>query len=198
MSNTLGCDTATTINQDQIQTLLSGGYTFVGRYLRHLSKEEAKLITGSGICIVSLYEVNPTHREYFTAARGRTDAADAIQNADRVGQTHHKPIYFTVDYDASDDDVKGCISAYLQAVKDEFDKDGNRYALGLYGSGAVLTHFQDTYTYTWLAGASGWRGSKGYTGWSIRQYANGSTIGSGSGSILIDKDESKGSGGGWL
>lgn len=193
----LGCDTATVITMAKLQTLQRGGYTFIGRYLRHLTGEEAKLITEGGLYIVSIYERAPTSPEYFTAARGQRDAADAIKCADILNQTHHTPIYFTVDYNASNDDVGGCINTYLQAVKAEFDKAENRYALGLYGSGLVLSHFRNIFTYTWLAGASAWRGSKDYTGWSVKQYANSTTIGSGQGQITIDKDESNGEGGGW-
>lgn len=193
----LGCDTATAINKDRLQTLLSGGYTFVGRYLGRITSAEKIMITSAGLCIVSLYEKNPTHIGYFTAERGQRDAASAIKKAKSLGQPLGSPIYFTVDYDASQSDVERGINTYLQAVKAGFEKEGNPYKLGLYGSGAVLSYFRDIYTYTWLAGATGWRGSKNYTDWSIKQYGNGTTIGSGSGKITIDKDESNGSGGGW-
>ena len=195
----LGCDTATIITDSMLQTLINGGYTFVGRYLgRYLTTEEKNRITRGGLYIVSIYEGDPTHIGYFTATQGRTDATNAIAKAQSLGQPSGTPIYFTVDYDASDSDVRGGITTYLQAIKAVFEERGNPYKLGLYGSGAVLTYFRNTYTYTWLAGATAWRGSRDYTGWSIKQYDNSTTIGSGSGQILIDKDESNGSAGGWL
>lgn len=196
-----GCDTATKMTPERIQALRSGGYTFIGRYLRHLTEEEVQLITKSGLYIVSIFEKNPTHREYFTAAQGKKDAAEAIKLAKQLGQTPGKPIYFTVDFDAKEEEVEGCINVYLQAVKVEFDSNiDNRekhYTLGLYGSGAVLVRFRNIFTYTWLAGASAWRGSKGYTGWSLKQHANGTVINCGSETFPIDKDESNGEGGGW-
>lgn len=194
----LGCDTATVITESKLQTLINGGYTFVGRYLgRYFTNEEKDRISKGGLYIVSLYEGNPTHIGYFTEAQGRTDATNAIEKAQSLGQPSGTPIYFTVDYDASASDVSGGIRIYLQAIKAVFQEKGNPYKLGLYGSGAVLTYFQNTYTYTWLAGATAWRGSKDYTGWAIKQYANNTTIGSGSGQITIDKNESNGSAGGW-
>lgn len=195
----LGCDTATQMNPERIQALKSGGYTFIGRYLRHLTADEVKLISQSGLYIVSIFEKNPIHREYFTAAQGQKDAAEAVAAAARFGQTPGKPIYFTVDYNASEEDLEKYISPYLQAVKAEFDEDreGKHYTLGLYGSGLVLSHFRDIFTYTWLAGASAWWGSKDYTGWSLKQYANGTVIKCGSGTFPIDKDQSNGEGGGW-
>lgn len=194
----LGCDTATPITKSSLQTLISGGYTFVGRYLgSHLTSDEVKLITEGGLYIVSLYEKNPTKLSYFTAAQGQLDAIRAIKKAKDLGQPLRTPIYFTVDYDASPSDIRGGINTYLEAIRDEFKKEGNPYKLGLYGSGMVLKYFQNTYTYTWLAGAAAWRESKDYTGWSIKQYANGTTIRSGAGSIKIDKDQSNGAAGGW-
>lgn len=94
--------------------------------------------------------------------------------------------------------MRGAITKYLQAVKAVFADQGYPYKLGLYGSGAVLSFFQNTFTYTWLSGSTGWRGSKDYTDYTMKQYDNQTTIGSGSGKITIDKDESNGSAGGWM
>ena len=194
----LGCDTATPITESRLQTLRSEGYTFVGRYLgNHLTLDEKNIITKGGLFIVSLYERNPTHVGYFTDAQGRHDAARAINKAQKLGQPFGTPIYFTVDYDAPDSDIAGNIKIYLQAIKAVFKENGNPYKLGLYGSGAVLRYFEHTYTYTWLSGATGWRKSRDYTGWAIKQYQNGTTIGSGAGKITIDKNESNGAAGGW-
>lgn len=194
----LGCDTTTVITESRLQTLINGGYTFVGRYLgRYLTSEEKDRITKGGLYIVSLYERNPTKIEYFTKAQGKNDASSAIYRARELGQPTGTPIYFTVDYDAPPSDIAGGITQYLQAIKNVFADEGDPYKLGLYGSGAVLSHFQNTYTYTWLAGATAWRGSSKYTGWTIKQYANNTTIGSGAGQILIDKDKSIESAGGW-
>ena len=93
--------------------------------------------------------------------------------------------------------MAGGITQYLQAVKHVFGKAGNPYELGLYGSGAVLSYFKNTYPYTWLAAATAWRGSKDYSGWSIKQNRTNQTIGAGAGKITIDTDESNGAAGGW-
>ena len=194
----LGCDTATKLTQGTLQTLVNEKYTFVGRYLNALTPEERTYILREGLFIVSLYEWgNPTHIGYFTAARGSKDADNAIQKARALGQPVNTPIYFTVDYDASPSDMAGGITQYLQAVKHVFGKAGNPYELGLYGSGAVLSYFKNTYPYTWLAAATAWRGSKDYSGWSIKQNRTNQTIGAGAGKITIDTDESNGAAGGW-
>lgn len=197
----LGCDTATTINSARLQTLVNGGFTFVARYLAGsyaLTSAEKTIITDGGLYIVSIWEKgSPTSSSYFTTEKGESDATSAIEAADAIGQSSGTPIYFAIDYDASASDVSGPIKNYLQAVKGVFEDQGYPYALGLYGSGAVLTYYKNTFTYTWLAGSTAWRGSSTYTDWALKQYANNTAIGSGSGRITIDKDDSNGAAGGW-
>ena len=160
----LGCDTATSINSAQLKTLVNGGYTFVGRYLAGsyvLTATEKSMITGAGLFIISIWEKgSPVNSSYFTEDKGTSDATSAINAARAIGQPSGTPIYFTVDYDASASDISGPIKKYLQAVKKVFADNNYPYALGLYGSGSVLSYYENTFTYTWLAGATGWSGSK--------------------------------------
>jgi hypothetical protein len=197
----LGCDTATTVTSARLQTLVNGGYTFVARYLAGsyaLTATEKSTITGGGLFIVSIWEKgSPTSSSYFTEEKGTSDATSAIEAAQAIGQLAGTPIYFAVDYDASQSDISGPINTYLQAIKNVFDDNNNPFALGLYGSGSVLSYHENTFTYTWLAGATGWSGSKTYTGYCLKQYGFNTTLGSGTGAITIDKDDSNGAAGGW-
>lgn len=194
----LGCDTADIITAAKAKTLVDNDYTFICRYINVLTPSEKKIITDAGLFVVSIWEKgSPTEAKYFTATKGTSDATSAIAAAKDLGQPEGTPIYFTVDYDASESDVSGAITKYLQAVKAVFANQGYPYKLGLYGSGAVLGFFKNTFTYTWLAGATGWRGSKDFTGYTMKQYGFNTTIGSGAGKITIDKDDSNGSAGGW-
>ena len=197
----LGCDTATTINSARLNTLVNEGYTFIARYLAGnyaLTSTEKSTVTGGGLFIVSIWEKGlPTKSSYFTEGKGTSDATSAIEAAQAIGQPSGTPIYFTVDYDATASDISGPIKQYLQAVKKVFADKNYPYALGLYGSGSVLSYYKNTYTYTWLAGATGWSGSKTYTGYCLKQYSNGTTLGSGTEKIKIDKDNSNGAAGGW-
>lgn len=193
----LGCDTATTLTSNRITTLAKNHYTFVCRYLSGsyaMSLDEAKRISKAGLFIVSIWEKGrPTNSSYFTANQGDSDAVQAITAAKALGQPKGTPIYFAVDYDASASDISGPIRIYLQAVKKVFSADNHSYALGLYGSGSVLKYFKNTYSYTWLAGASAWSGSEDFADWYMKQYANNTPIGS----FTIDKNISNGRAGGW-
>ena len=194
---TLGCDTAASLTEARLKTLSDSKYTFVGRYLSGsylMDQAEAKRISKAGLFIVSIWEKGrPTSSAYFTDARGLTDAREAISAALSIKQPTDTPIYFAVDYDASASDISGPIKAYLQSVKKVFEENKYYYSLGLYGSGSVLNYYKNTFTYTWLAGAAAWNGSGSFTGWSIRQHDNNTSIGA----FQIDKDESNGRGGGW-
>ena len=193
----LGCDTAAALTDDCLKILVDRKYSFVGRYLAGsylMDQSEAKRISKAGLFIVSIWEKGrPTSPAYFTAERGLSDARAALAAAKSIQQPSGTPIYFAVDYDASFSDIRGPLKAYLQAVKKVYEENKYYYALGLYGSGSVLSYYKNTFTYTWLAGAAAWSGTSSFTDWSICQHDNNTSLGS----FSIDKDDSNGRGGGW-
>ncbi len=159
-----------------------------------MNLSEVKRISTAGLFIVSIWEKGrPTSPSYFTSAQGTSDGQNAISAAKAFGQPAGAPIYFAVDYDASASDISGPIRIYLQAIKKVFAADHYYYKLGLYGSGCVLKYFKNTFSYTWLSGSTGWRGSRTFTDWCMKQYDNNSKIGS----FTIDKNISNGRAGGW-
>lgn len=197
----IGCDLAATINSTNLQTLKNNGYKYVGRYLPGsnypLTTTEKAVITGGGLFIYSIWEKgSPTSVSYFTAARGTSDATAAITGAKAVSQPANTPIYFAVDYNASSSDISGAILNYLQAVKAVFVNQNYPYKLGLYGPGALLEYYKNTFTYTMLAGATSWNGSASYSQFCLKQYPT-INIGSGAGALSIDPNDSNGAAGGW-
>ena len=195
-----GCDCATEINSARAQTLVNNGYTFVGRYLPGsaypISLNEKNTIVAANLSIVSLFEQNSTSASYFTQTQGSADAGTAIYGAYSMGQPLGTPIYFTVDYDASDADISGCITQYLVAIYQKFAIFNHPYKIGLYGSGAVLEYFKDYTDYLWLAQSPGWRGAKAFSHFCIKQYLD-ITIGYGAGVISVDPDDGSSDIGSW-
>jgi peptidoglycan hydrolase-like protein with peptidoglycan-binding domain len=117
---------------------------FVVRYLRDLTAAEARQISNAGLMIVSCWELGkPTKRAYFTRAQGRLDGSRAFAKAKAVNQPANTPIYFAVDYDAYATDDKAAVLDYLEGIRDAYKTDatGNAtpYAIGVYGSGCVLS-----------------------------------------------------------
>jgi len=159
-----------------VQCFQQGGYRFVGRYYFNLAKtfkekftrDEALRICAAGMQLVAVYENGSDHYSYFTAAKGASDASGALKQAADLGQPEGSVIYFTVDYDAPEDEIDDNITAYFQAVNDGID---GKFKIGVYGSGLTCTKMLDAglAEYAWLACSSGWRGSKTFTRWNIKQ-----------------------------
>lgn len=175
--------------------LQSNGIAFVGRYYsrttqiagKKLTQEEAQLILSAGLQILTVYEDGPTSSSYFSSARGTADADGALQQAAAIGQPVGSAIYFTVDYDASSDDIAGNISAYFQALNQAIN---GTYEIGVYGSGAVCAAVKDAglATYAWLAQSTGWSGYNDFQAWSIKQGPEQSVCGLNSDTDVAQSD----------
>ena len=176
-----------------VDKIKAAGCEFVARYYsrnlrKNLSASEAKALTAAGIGIVSVWEAAGDHLGAFSAAQGTADADAAMQSAVSVGQPIGSTIFFAVDMDVGVADLASHIMPYFVAVNAAL-KD--RYAVGVYGSGLVCTALaaRNLVTRTWLGGAMGWSGSRGYASWDIRQGLPSDPWGFG---FQIDPDESKG------
>lgn len=141
---------------------------FVQRYLRDLTRAEVTALRNAGFQIVSCFEEgNATNMAYFTRAQGQHDARRGFTQAQAVGQPAGKPVYFAID---TDPDVRQrqVILDYAQGLRDGFtqyladmkaqNKQPVNYAIGIYGSGCVLSwcQAQGIATWFWQAFAPGW------------------------------------------
>jgi Domain of unknown function (DUF1906) len=93
-----------------------------------------------------------------------------------IGQPAGTPIYFAVDYDASQADVSGVISQYFRGIADAFNTIGSNnpaYSVGVYGSGLVCSSLLNAgfVRFTWLSQSTGFRGSKTFKAFNIKQLA---------------------------
>ncbi|HWW62719.1 MAG TPA: glycoside hydrolase domain-containing protein [Thermoanaerobaculia bacterium] len=155
---------------------MSEGIGFVGRYYsrtthitgKKLTADEAQLICNAGLLLVAVYEDGPTSYSYFSGSRGTADAEGAMQQAEAVGQPSGSAIYFTVDYDAAEDEITGNISAYFSAIAAALRPT---YRVGVYGSGSVCSAILEAGSadLAWLAQSTGWSGYSQFTGWAIKQ-----------------------------
>ena len=171
-----GVDSSSACTSSSIACLQSNGISFVGRYYsrtthiegKKLTLSEAELLSQAGLEIVAVYEDGPTSYSYFSAARGTEDADTAVMQAQAVGQPHGSAIYFTVDYDATSDDIAGNITAYFSAIAAAF---GDTYIVGVYGSGSVCAAMTEAglAKIAWLAQSTGWTGYSQFTDWAIKQ-----------------------------
>ena len=141
----------------------AGVYSFAASdFKEKLTQEAAQEICKAGLRLFTIWENGfPTSASYFTATRGTADGAGAVRCARNVGQPSGTTIFFSVDYDAADTDLKA-ITTYFTAVHAKVRAAG--YFVGIYGSGSVCLYL----TQAGLAGAS-WlaqsTGFNGYEGW---------------------------------
>lgn len=181
-------DCSTRLTKNTAAALNAAGISAVGRYLGYkiqkwwkaITPEEAQTILNSGMGIFLIWESNPTHPDYFSYAKGLSDAGAAIEEAQNIKTPPRVAIYFTVDYDAQAKDMPA-IAAYIRGCKDGLQ---GKYLTGAYGSFRVLTALKasdcppDRYYQTYA-----WSDGQVFSG-HIYQYQNGIILCG----IQVDKD----------
>ncbi|MGW8460743.1 glycoside hydrolase domain-containing protein [Bacillus atrophaeus] len=208
------CDTATILTAETAQTLRNNGYKIVGRYLtgnvrtssglasKALTAKELSTIFDAGLKVFPIYQDGGYESSYFVKDQGTRDAYSAASAARRLGFPSGTTIYFAVDFDAYDYEVTDKIIPYFQEIKSAFAKmqtfsSAPKYEIGVYGPRniCIRTAEAELTKYSFVANMStGFSGNLGYPmpdNWAFDQFYEG-TIGSGSGSIGIDKDSFSG------
>ncbi|MDL5143889.1 glycoside hydrolase domain-containing protein [Bacillus atrophaeus] len=204
------CDTATILTAETAQTLRNNGYKVVGRYLtgnvrtssglasKALTAKELSTIFDASLKVFPIYQDGGYESSYFVKDQGTRDAYSAASAARRLGFPSGTTIYFAVDFDAYDYEVTDKIIPYFQEIKSAFAKmqtfsSAPKYEIGVYGPRniCIRTAEAELTKYSFVANMStGFSGNLGYPmpdNWAFDQFYEG-TIGSGSGSIGIDKD----------
>ncbi|MCY9162560.1 DUF1906 domain-containing protein [Bacillus atrophaeus] len=204
------CDTATILTAETAQTLRNNGYKIVGRYLtgnvrtssglasKALTAKELSIIFDAGLKVFPIYQDGGYESSYFVKDQGTRDAYSAASAARRLGFPSGTTIYFAVDFDAYDYEVTDKIIPYFQEIKSAFAKmqtfsSAPKYEIGVYGPRniCIRTAEAELTKYSFVANMStGFSGNLGYPmpdNWAFDQFYEG-TIGSGDGSIAIDKD----------
>ena len=173
-------------------------YDIVSHAKTKLTQPEAAALSAAGIYVVAVFENGPDHPGYFSYAKGVSDGTAAFRYAaDRIVQPLGSPIYFAVDYDASEADLRGGIADYFQGLADAFTAESNgdgTYSIGVYGSGSTCLQLlaSGAAAFTWLAQAGGWSGFHAFTAWNLKQGQTQTVLG-----LSVDLDESQGHGGGF-
>ena len=161
---------------------------FVARYYRDpasrwptLTASEVQRLSALGVKLVTVWEWHSRDPAYFSYATGYNDAINVDRQAKTVGQTGGSAIYFAVDFNARDAALQQ-VDQYFRGVAAGLVAAGGgrpEYKIGVYGSGAVCAEVKAAglAQYSWLSGSTAWDGTLGYTGWNIRQAAQGARFG---------------------
>lgn len=190
--------------------LRAKGIDFVCRYYRTkvskyapLTAPEAKALSSAGLDTVVVWESASNHASHFSYSTGVDEGTSAYKQAMAVGQPKATPIYFAVDYDATEKpgsgQISGMINDYFRGIADGFSTIGqgqSAYLIGVYGSGNVCSWLLDhgRCTFSWLAMSTGWGGSKTFTRWNIKQRKKDPNLPL---PLGFDSDDAKGNFGGF-
>lgn len=196
----LGCDTATKLSNDQIQTIKDAGYKYVGRYLTNtpggtldkcLTSSEVENILNADLKIFTIFQESGNSADSFTSATGTTNGQKAYEAAEDLGIPHSSTIYFAVDFDPTDAVITSNIIPYFASLL--LSKASRKYRIGVYGTRNVCNRLKNELGITkfFVSDASyGFSGNLGFnipSNWCFDQFATDISIGSGNGEVTIDK-----------
>ena len=138
------CDTSTQILTDaKAEALVNAGYEIVGRYLtgtvggtrdKSLSVEELLLLKKHGLRVFPIYQDGGASASYFSYEQGRIDADLAIEAALDLAIPENTIIYFAVDFDFTEDQVRDKIVDHFTGIKEIFYQKSANYRIGIYGA----------------------------------------------------------------
>lgn len=102
----------------------------------------------------------------FSDQKGFAAGRRAYRHAqENVGQPAGSGIYFSVDFDAGNSEIRDNVAPYFEGVKRAFEQESGgtpEYRVGAYGSGLVCTALtgRGLIELTWLAMSRGFRGTR--------------------------------------
>jgi hypothetical protein len=133
---------------------------------KRLELPEAKALSANGMQIAVVFQQRQNQAADFSELKGFTAGRAAFRHArNTIGQPAGSGIYFSVDFDANNNEIANRIAPYFEGVRRAFNEEGGGeldYRIGVYGSGLVsttLTH-RGLIQLTWLAMSRGFRGTR--------------------------------------
>lgn len=145
--------------------------TFACRYLatlpnsKVLTREEAERLSKAwSIWLVVVWETT-ANRATKGFQAGRLDAAEALRQARALGMPELRPIYFAVDFDATNFNQ---IKDYFAGLVNELGVE----RVGVYGSFDVCRWLKLNELATWFWQTYAWSGGRWFDGNHIEQYKN--------------------------
>lgn len=158
--------------------LFANGKRFAARYFsppggidKDLSPDEARALTAAGIAICSNwedFEAKPL-KGFDT---GVADAAMALEHALVCGMPSNRPIYFSVDFDASDAQLAGPIKFYFQGCIEVLGLD----RVGGYGGLRTIKFLFDNNLIKWGWQTYAWSHGVWDPRAQVQQYKNATTV----------------------
>ncbi|GAA1777814.1 glycoside hydrolase domain-containing protein [Leucobacter iarius] len=196
-------DTIRQITSDRASTLVANGYETVGRYLtnrpipgsldKNIKPGELTDIFAAGLTVFPIFQEGGADLDFFDYSQGYVAGQRAHDSAHSYGFKPATVIYFAVDFDAMEDEVRSSVVPYFQGVRDGLASKFSRYRVGIYGSRNTCSIVSNAglAELSFVSGMStGFSGNLGYplpSNWAFDQVLE-YEIGAGTGWVNIDKD----------
>jgi Domain of unknown function (DUF1906)/Tachylectin len=156
--------------------IVAAGYTFVCRYVsrdttgKNLTRTEANALRAAGLDIVTNWEHSA--REALDGySAGATNAREADRQALACGMPASRPIYFSVDFDATSAQ-QSTINAYFDGVASVI----GRARTGAYGGYGAINRLFNAGKITWGWQTYAWSGGRWDSRAHLRQVLNNITV----------------------
>lgn len=180
-----GCDYSW--GRPNLDSLRAAGIGFACRYVSHdttgknLTTGEANALRASGIDIVTNWEF--AERAALNGrAQGVSDAANAINQHVALGGPGHAAVYFSVDFDAQDLDMRQ-IAAYFDGAAATIGWE----RVGCYGGYRVVSYMAATNRCKYFWQTYAWSGGQWHPAAQLWQVQNNVYVGG----AFVDIDQSK-------
>ncbi|NUT18687.1 MAG: DUF1906 domain-containing protein [Hamadaea sp.] len=156
--------------------IAAAGYSFVCRYVswsttgKNLTRSEADALRAAGLDIVVNWEYSANEALNGYSA-GLENAKEAQRQAIACGMPADRPIYFSVDFDATEAQ-QSAINSYFDGVASVL----GRSRTGAYGGYYVIDRLFDAGKITWGWQTYAWSGGSWDSRAQLRQVQNGITV----------------------
>lgn len=178
------------LDYEMAQALYQAGYHYIGRYLtkidggfdKNMTPEEIRSILSTGLKIFPIFQESNNSIQYFSFNSGYKNGYDAIMAATELLIPPETTLYFAVDFDAVEEQVKKEITEYFKGIKQAKEDVGSTYEIGIYSSRNTCQIIcnQKLATSSFVSDMSyGYSGNLGYSlpdNWAYDQYATGTFV----------------------
>jgi Domain of unknown function (DUF1906) len=150
---------------------------------KHLTPDEARALTAAGLSIVANAE-GAADGALGGWNTGVEHARSAHAMAVACGMPPDRPIYFSVDFQPTDAQLKGPVADYLLGAASELG--GGTSRVGVYGSYKTIAFCAANGLARWLWQTYAWSAGQWHPAAHVQQYRNGVTL-AGADSIDLDR-----------
>ena len=133
---------------------------------KRLERPEAEALSANGMQIAVVFQQRQDRVADFSESKGLAAGRTAFRLAQQsIGQPAGSGIYFSVDFDASKNEITNNVIPYFEGIRDAFNEESggdSDYRIGVYGSGLVSSTLRakELIQLTWLAMSRGFRGTR--------------------------------------